>query len=66
MSAVKLWLAKDENRRNVPKDHLNIILGQLAAKDVGIRGSNIFTITYPLLWSVILKISINLFLETFQ
>lgn len=52
LEILKTWLAKDENRENVPLDQLEIVMGELRNRDVGIRGSNIFTITYPLLWNV--------------
>lgn len=53
MSVLKTWLSVDENRRDVPLDELQLVLQELALKDdVGIRGSNVFTITYSLVVNV--------------
>lgn len=53
MSVLKTWLSVDENRRDVPLDELQLVLQELALKDdVGIRGSNVFTITYSLVANV--------------
>ncbi|CAL8072524.1 unnamed protein product [Orchesella dallaii] len=46
---VKLWFYRGENRKTVPSDEFNLILHEMIAKDIGIRGSNIFTITYSFL-----------------
>ncbi|CAL8072522.1 unnamed protein product [Orchesella dallaii] len=46
---VKLWFYRGENRKTVPSDELNLVLHEMIAKDIGIRGSNIFTITYSFL-----------------
>lgn len=52
MGAVKTWLADDENRKNVPVDEIQIVLHEAAEKDIGIRGNNVFTITYSSVFSV--------------
>ncbi|CAL8110853.1 unnamed protein product [Orchesella dallaii] len=51
MDSLKGWLSNDENRRNVPLDELNVVLHELQTTVIGIRGSNIFTITYSLVWN---------------
>lgn len=50
-----MWLAYDENRKSAPEDQVNVVLYEMIAKDVGIRGGDIFTITYPIVATVILK-----------
>ncbi len=52
MESIKIWLSIDENRKVVPIDQVNIILHEMVAKDVGIRGGDIFTITYPIVATV--------------
>ncbi len=53
MSVLKTWLSEDENRKDVPLDELQLVLQELALKDdVGIRGSNVFTIKYSLVANV--------------
>ncbi len=46
------WLSDDENARVIPPNQINIIIGELASRKIGIRGNNTFTITFPLLWNV--------------
>ncbi|ODM93117.1 hypothetical protein Ocin01_13561 [Orchesella cincta] len=53
MDGFKIWLSKDENRKTVPLDQLNVVLNEINTATVGIRGNNMFTITYSLLWSVV-------------
>ncbi len=42
----------DGNRFKVPSEEMNLVLHEMLAKDVGIRGANVFTITYPILAAV--------------
>lgn len=49
---LKKWLGQDENRIDIPIDQLQVVIEELRSHDVGIRGSNTFTITYSLLWNV--------------
>ncbi|CAL8072528.1 unnamed protein product [Orchesella dallaii] len=48
MESIKHWLADDENRKTVPSDQMEIVLHEMLAKDIGIRGNNIFTLTYSI------------------
>lgn len=59
MESIKLWLDMDENRKQVPEDQLNIVLHEMIVKDIGIRGGNIFTITYPIVATVRCLICFN-------
>ncbi len=52
MSVLENWLSDDKNRRSVPTDEWQIVLKELVCKDVGVKGSNVFTITYPVVASV--------------
>lgn len=52
MEAVETWLADDENRKNVPIDEMQIVLHETAEKVIGIRGNNVFTITYSSVFTV--------------
>lgn len=52
MESIKRWLKIDTNRKTVPIDQLNIILHEMTAKDIGIRGGDIFTITYTIVATV--------------
>ncbi len=49
MERVKGWISFGDNRKRVPVDEFSIVLHEMLAKDIGIRGSNVFTITYSLL-----------------
>ncbi|CAL8072516.1 unnamed protein product [Orchesella dallaii] len=53
MVAIKSWLANDENRKKVPYDEMQIVLYDLLTNEVGIRGSNVFTITYSLVANIL-------------
>lgn len=55
MGSLKIWLADDGNRRTVPLDELQIVLGEIQANDVGIKISKVFTITYSLIANVSLS-----------
>lgn len=52
LDVLKKWLMVDENRHGIPMDQLNVVTQELQHRVVGMRGSNIFTITYPVLWHV--------------
>lgn len=52
LDTLKKWLMVDGNRHGIPMDQLNVVTQELQHRVVGIRGSNIFTITYPVLWHV--------------
>ncbi len=52
MDSLNRWLSHDVNRKEIPMDQMNIILSELHERVIGIRGSNVFTITYYVLWNV--------------
>lgn len=52
MDSLNRWLSHDVNRKDIPMDQLNIILSELHERVIGIRGSNVFTVTYCVLWNV--------------
>lgn len=52
MSVVRAWMLKWENRQTIPADELQIVSGELKFHAVGIKGGNMFTITYSVLWNV--------------
>ncbi len=45
MESVKTWLVKINNMENVPTYQSNLVLHEMISKDIGIRGSDFFTIT---------------------
>ncbi len=47
-----MWLQQAENRKTVPSDELKAVKDELQRNAVGIRGSDIFTITYSVMWNV--------------
>jgi len=52
MEAIKSWLTNDKNRKTVPFDEMQIVLHEQLCNTVGIRGSNVFTITYSVVANV--------------
>lgn len=52
LSWVTRWLAIDENRRGAPTDELTHVKEEIWNNQVGIRGANLFTITYTVIWNV--------------
>lgn len=52
MEAVKTWLTEKENIKRVPFEEAYLVLQQLSDKNIGVRGSNFFIVTYSLLGTV--------------
>lgn len=52
MEKAKLWISWNKNRYKVPVEDMNLVLHEMIAKDIGLRGSNVFTVTYPFLAAV--------------
>lgn len=47
MEAAKTWLVKKHNIDSVPVSEAYLVLHEIITKDIGIRGNNTFTITFP-------------------
>lgn len=52
MNAVKKWLSDEDHIHRVPFKEAYLVLQQLSENEIGIRGSNIFILTYSLLGTV--------------
>ncbi len=52
LESIKTWVVEDGNRLMTPTHDLDLVLHEMLAKDIGVRGSTVFTITYPLFASV--------------
>ena len=52
MEALRGWLAKDENRRSLNSSDLQFVLDMLNNKTIGIKGSDIFSISWSLISTV--------------
>ncbi|CAL8072398.1 unnamed protein product [Orchesella dallaii] len=56
MESFKVWLSNDGNRKHAPYDQMFIVLNDVNTATIGIRGSNIFTISHSLLWNVLTSV----------
>lgn len=56
METIKLWLTRNNNAKNVPSDEVSLVLHEMVIKDIGIRGSDLFTITFSLVAKVTFRI----------
>ncbi|CAL8072518.1 unnamed protein product [Orchesella dallaii] len=65
LETIKLWLKKGDNAKKVPSDELNLVLHEIIAKDIGIRGSDIFTLTYDVV-AAILSLIVTFFVICVQ
>lgn len=52
LRALKTWVLNNDNRRATPTHDLDLVLHEMLVNDIGMRGGNVFTITYPLFASV--------------
>lgn len=53
MGTLKTWLGEDENRKKASSgNNLIVLLNDLDSHTVGIRGNNVFPITYSLVANV--------------
>ncbi len=60
MESIKTWLFTNDNFKSVPFDEAQTVLHGVQASDIGIRGSDIFTITYQLLGGVSFELLTNI------
>lgn len=52
MEKLRSWITNLENRRTIPADELEIVSLELKYDVIGVKGGNMFTITYAVLWNV--------------
>lgn len=52
MNVLKLWLASEEGKRQLPSNELHIILNELDNHQVSIKAANTFPMTYTVLTHV--------------
>lgn len=52
MEKIEKWIMHDENRWQLAEKDMTLILHEMLAKNVGLKGSNVFTKTYPFVASV--------------
>lgn len=52
MKTIKTWLTKSVHGKSAPVDEVNLVLYDLATNDIGIKGCDMFTITYGFLGGV--------------
>lgn len=46
MGAAKIWLMKKDNIKSVPFDEAYLVYQDSIAKNIGMRGSDYFTVTF--------------------
>lgn len=57
LESVKVWFADNRNKKDVPDNEMIIVLHEMLAKDIGIQGSKIFSISF----SFVATVSKNIF-----
>lgn len=60
MTAIKMWLMKSVHGKSAPVSEVNLVLYDLLTNDIGIKGCDMFTITYGFLGGVICLFGSNL------
>lgn len=52
MEAAKTWLVQKDNIKAVPFEEAYLVLHEVVTKDIGMRGSDYFTVTFELVAEV--------------
>lgn len=52
MNKLRNWMYMEENKASIPKEQFKIVSAELKWNMIGIKGGNMFTITYSILWNV--------------
>ncbi len=60
MESIRSFITTNKNRNEVKAQEMALVMHEIVAKDIGIRGSNVFTITYSFIAAVCISEHVKL------